>query len=418
MAEFHIRPAQAKDLQQVARLDRIAFVPQMADSDLQTAWYPDGLLELPGREVFVATQDSEILAGVYIRVQLPLFWEGQEIPAVGLSTVAVAPEYRGQGVARTMLQTELSALRSQHVPLVMLYPFQQGFYRQLGWAWVGRIHQYNVAASHLPLYPDRQHLQALDPQQAHKWLPDAYQRSAKRHNGWLNRRAWQWDKRLKLAPGQEIFGFIQENTCLGYLIISFQTLADSVQPPLGIHVDEWVALNGDAYRGLLGFLGSLRDQVATVTWNTYPEDPFPHLLREQRRGPGSLGHRNFFGLTHRFGEIGAGQMWRLVDIAAAFRLRAVRPGPPFMLTFEVNDPILGTQTITANFAAERMHPVSQPTPIILKTSVEHLTEMFCGLRRATELAWTKEVELEGDRSILQKLDQAWDATPPFCWDFF
>ncbi len=417
MAELTIKPATQEDLPHIARLERLAFVPLMSDSELQEAWYPNGL-DLPDREALVATPASGTIAGAYFRARLPLFWEGQEIPAVGISTVAVAPDRRGQGVAQSMMKSELAVLKSQQVPLVMLYPFQQGFYRKLGWAWVGRLHQYTVNAHHLPICPERQQVQALNPEQARQWLPEVYLRSAKRHNGWLNRRDWQWDNRLKPATGQVIFGYMQGDTCLGYVILHYVNLEVHVQPPLGIQVDEWVALNGDAYRGLLGFLGSLRDQVATVTWNTYPEDPFPHLLTEQRRGPGGQGIRNFFGLTHRFGEIGSGMMWRLVDLTAAFRLRPVRSGSPFMLTFEVSDPVLGNQTITANFAAERMRPVSQPTPIVLRTSVEHLTEMFCGLRRAAELVWTREIEFHGDRSILQKLDSAWESTPPFCWDMF
>lgn len=111
-------------------------------------------------------------------------------------------------------------------------------------------------------------------------------------------------------------------------------------------------------------------------------------------------------------------MWRLIDVATAFRLRPVRPGDSFLLTFEITDPVLGDQTLTANFATGRMHPVSQRSPGVLKTSIAHLTEMYCGLRRASELVWTKEVEWTGDPSLLTKLDTAWEATPPFCWDAF
>lgn len=417
MTNVSIRPAQPDDIPPIVHLSRLAFAPLMSDSELQKGWYPQGL-NLPGRQVFVATQPSQAIAGVYSRGTMPVFWEGQELPAVGISTVAVSPDHRGQGVAHQMLASELNQLRSQQIPLAMLYPFQHGFYRKLGWAWVGRVHQYTLSPHYLPLYPERQQIQAFDVVQSHQWLPDVYLRSAQRHNGWLKRQDWQWENRLKPTAGREIFGYMQGDKCLGYVILSYQHLSNHPQPPLGIVVEEWVALNGDAYRGLLGFLASLREQVATVTWNTYPEDPFPHLVQEQRGGPRDVSSRNFFGFTHRFGEIGAGLMWRLVDLATAFRLRPVNPGSPFMLTFEVQDPILGLQVITANFAAERMHPVTQATPIVLKTSVDHLTELFCGLRRATELVWTKEIEFDGDRSILQKLDAAWTSTPPFCWESF
>ncbi|MBC6435735.1 hypothetical protein FM036_41245 [Nostoc sp. HG1] len=51
-------------------------------------------------------------------------------------------------------------------------------------------------------------------------------------------------------------------------------------------------------------------------------------------------------------------------------------------------------------------------------SIEHLTQLFCGMRSASELHWLGEIEVEGDSSLVAKLDTAWQATPPFCWDFF
>jgi predicted acetyltransferase len=413
-----LRSAQADDLEQIVNLDRLAFAPLRPNSEIQQDWYPQGL-SLKGRQPFLAVDDlTGSSVGTYTRLDLQIFLEGQEFPARGLAGVAVAPERRGQRIAQWMLEQELIELKSQQIPLSMLYPFQHGFYRRMGWAWVGRVHQYTIATEHLPVYPERRNVVAFDPTQHTQLLQEAYQRSAQRHNGWLKRQAWHWQSRLKLRSGCEIFCYIEAGKLLGYLMLEYRHL-EAIQPAsLAIAVEEWVALNSDAYRGMIGFLATLRDQVPTLIWNTYPEDPFPHLLQEQRRDPSLRQFSYFFGLTHRFGEIGGGFMWRLVDLATAFRLRPIRQGPPFALTFEVIDPVLGNQTITANFTAGRMHPVTQPVPMILKTSIEHLTELFCGLRRATELVWTREIEFEGERTLLHQLDAAWEATPPFCWESF
>ncbi len=75
---------------------------------------------------------------------------------------------------------------------------------------------------------------------------------------------------------------------------------------MAVVVREWVAQTAEAYRGIVGFLASLRDQVSTVIWNTDSEDPLPHLLKEQQQDPALAGSSFDFGLTHRFGEIGAG----------------------------------------------------------------------------------------------------------------
>jgi predicted acetyltransferase len=414
-----LRPAKNEDLETIVRLDRFAFAPWQSYAEIQQTWYSQGLM-LPGRQPFLAVEDiTDQAVGTYTRLNLSVFLEGQEFSTAGLAGVAVAPERRGQRIAGWMVAQELQALKAQQTPLAMLYPFQHGFYRKLGWAWVGRVHQYRIATHHLPTHAERFKVVAYHPIQHAQSLPETYQRSALRHNGWLKRQDWQWETVLKSQPGREIFCYVEADKVLGYLILQYRREPEPFPDSLAIVVQEWVALNGDAYRGLLGFLSTLRDQVPTTIWNTYPDDPFPHLLHEQHRDLSlRQGSSSLLRLTHRFGEIGAGFMWRLVDLSAAFRLRPVRSTAPFMLTFEVSDPILGQQTITANFAAGRMHPVKQSEPIVLKTSIDHLTEMFCGLRRATELVWTREIEFEGDRSFLQKLDAAWEATPPFCWDSF
>jgi predicted acetyltransferase len=415
---FSLKPAQADDLDLIVNLDRLSFAPQQLNTDIQKQWYPQGL-NPPGRQQFLAIDSVTMMGvGTYTRLELPLFLEGQEFPATGVAGVAVAPERRGQGVARFLMEQEVVMLRSQQVPLVALYPFQHGFYRQLGWAWVERVHQYKVATVHLPTYPERFKMIPYQADIHQTAVQEAYLRSAQRHNGWLKRQAWQWESRFTPQSGREVFCYVDTGKVLGYVIVQYTQKNLPPQTTLGIEVQEWVALNGDAYRGIVGLLATLRDQVSVTIWNTYPEDPFPHLLKEQSAIPGLHTSSSLWGIVHRFGEIGGGIMWRLVDLETAFRLRPVRQGASFLLTFEIKDPVLGDQVMTANFAAGRMHPVTQSGPAILRTSIEHLTELFCGLRRAAELVWTREAEFEGDRTILQKLDAAWEATPPFCWEWF
>jgi predicted acetyltransferase len=141
-------------------------------------------------------------------------------------------------------------------------------------------------------------------------------------------------------------------------------------------------------------------------------------LREQRRDPALAAIPSEFGWTHHLGTINAGFMWRLVDLEAAFRLRPIAVQSPFKLTFQLTDPILGDRSITADFADGKMHPTDQSASTVIKTSIEHLTELFAGFRRSSALLWTGELEVEGDHTLLANLDSAWASTPPFCWDLF
>ncbi|MGA7933835.1 MAG: GNAT family N-acetyltransferase [Kovacikia sp.] len=417
MPEIIVRPVQAEDLVQVVNLDRLSFAPLSSNAEIKTDWYSNGL-DLPGRKLYLAVEPATDMGiGSYAQLDLGIWLEAQEFPGVGIAAVAVAPHRRGQGVARLMLEHALEMGRSQQIPLMMLYPFQHGFYRKLGWAWVGCTHQYRISARHLPVYPERSNLIPYAPDLHQQALPAAYDKAAQHQNGWLQRRDWQWQNYLKFSKGREIYCYSESDTLLGYVIVQFVYL-DRDQNLLAVVVREWVALSISAYRGIVGFLASLRDQISTVIWNTYSTDPFPHLLREQRQDPSLVSPGFSFGLTHRFGEIGGGFMWRLVDLEAAFRLRRIQPGSPFALTFQVSDPVFGDRSLGVDFGDGQMHLSHHPAATMVKISVEHLTTLFCGIRRATELAWTGEIEVEGDRTLLPSLDAAWKANPPFCWDFF
>lgn len=417
LSSITLRLAEAGDLRQIVNLDRLAFAPLRSNDDIEQEWYGQGL-DLPNRSLFVAIQNATGLAvSSYAQLHLNLCFEGKIFPAMGLSAVAVAPHMRGQKLARLMVEHALADGQAQQLPLMMLYPFQHGFYRKLGWAWVGRSHQYRVAARHLPRYAERSHLVPYDPFQHEPMLQAIYQREALRHNGWLKRWDWQWQSRMKPVTGREVYCYTEAGEPRGYVVVQFARL-EPPQDVLAAIVQEWVAPTPAVYRGILGFLASLRDQVSTIVWNTHTDDPFSHLLQEQRRDPMLAGIPSEFGWTHYLGAINAGFMWRLVDVEAAFRLRPIAAQLPFTLTFQITDPMLGDRTITADFADGMMHPTAQPASTTIKTSIDHLTELFCGFRRSRDLLWTGELEIEGDQSVLDSLDRAWANTPPFCWDFF
>lgn len=419
MTEIRMRSVQEGDLERVVNLSRLAFAPLASSAEIERKWY-GGKLDAPGRDIFLAVNPAGREAGGYAQLDLGMWLAGQQFPVMGIAGVGVAPEFRGQGVARLMLDHALETARSQQVPIVMLYPFQHGFYRKLGWGWVGQPHQYRVAARDLPIYAERSGVAPYEPSQQPA-LQLAYQQAALQHNGWLDRRDWQWEAWLKPVNGREIYTYAAAGAIEGYVVFQFTRL-EAAQNRLAIVVQEWVALTPSAYRGILGFLAGLRDQVAIVIWNTYPSDPFPHLLKEQRHDPGLTVGGSEFGLTHRFGELGGGFMWRLVDLKRALELRSIPVANPFTLTFQVSDPILGLQVLTAEFAAGKICCDDRPTRAIVSLSVEHLTVLFAGVRRSVDLLWTGEIEWQGEaiqaEALLTQLDAAWQMPPPFCWDFF
>lgn len=412
-----LRPAQDSDLLQIVNLDRLAFSPLQSNEAIQQQWY-NGTVNLPGRKLFLAVEDETGMGvGTYAQLALTTFLEGQEFSLMGIAAVAVAPHRRGQRVARVMLEHALKEAKEQQAPIMALYPFQHGFYRRLGWAWVEQVHQYRVSTRQLPLFEERSRIFPCNFDQQIPALKEVYLQAALQHNGWLKRQDWQWQSWLKPVAGREIYIYQEFGQLLGYVVLRYAVL-DPPKQVQAMIVQEWVALTAAAYRGILGFLASLRDQISTIVWTTFPADPFPHLLNEQQRNSDLLNFPFEFGLVHRFGETGGGFMWRLTDIAAALRLRFIQPGTPFAVTFQISDPIFGEQLIGVEFRDTRMQPLQELPRTILKLSVEQLTQLFCGVRRSRDLQWAGELEVEGDATLLAHLDRAWQSEAPFCWDFF
>lgn len=415
LSGFKFRLATEADRPEFINLARLAFAPTTSQAEFEQE-VKDQPLNQPQRKGWVVEDAAtNRVVARYRHLELSLFFEGALLPMAGVGGVAVAMEHRGQGIAQWMLEQALQDFREQQLPISMLYPFQHGFYRSLGWAWVGKPYQYRVATRSLPAYPERSHITRYEEWQEAP-LKALYEQAAQQHNGWLQRTFW-WEKLLQPKGGREIFSYIEAGKLLGYVALEFKQL-EPTQPHLAVVVQEWVAMTAAAYRGIVGFLASLRDQVSTVVWNTSSEDPFPYLLKEQRQDPSLVAPAFEFGLTHRLGAIGGGFMWRLVDIKQAIALRPIRETPPFALSFQVLDPILGKEHFTIEFRDRQMALTQERAKSVLHTSVDHLTELFCGLRRSRDLLWTGELEVEGDDSLLFHLDAAWQAAAPFCWDFF
>lgn len=409
------RPTQESDRLQFINLARLAFTPQTSLVDAEQAVLEQPL-NPPGRQGWVVEDAEGQLVARYRYLDLNVFFENVCFPLAGVGGVAVAMEQRGKGVARWMLEQALTEFRDRQLPLSMLYPFQHGFYRHLGWAWVGQPHQFRVATHYLPSYPERANISAYHLSQASQ-LQAVYQQVASERNGWLQRDAWQWEEFFRVRGGRELYTYVEAGELLGYIVLEFKQ-PEWLSAQWAVVVQEWVAQTPSAYRGLLGFVASLRDQVAVVVWNTASNDPFPHLLREQRAYPGIANTESEFGLTHRFGEVGGGFMWRLVDWQRALTLRPIQPGAAFALGFQVRDPVFGEETASFVFADGQMQVAQTPATTSLRLTIEQLTQLFCGVRSPLDLHWTGELEVEGDTSLVHNLALAWQARPPFCWDFF
>ena len=78
------------------------------------------------------------------------WWRGRPVPMAGVSSVKVAPEYRGRGIGRLLMTALLGEIAARGYPLSALFPATMPLYRSLGWELAGgqghRGHPGQVAA--------------------------------------------------------------------------------------------------------------------------------------------------------------------------------------------------------------------------------------------------------------------------------
>src|SRR5580704_1416756 len=65
------------------------------------------------------------------------WWRGRPVPMAGVSSVKVAPEYRGRGIGRLLMTALLDEIAARGYPLSALFPATVPLYRSLGWELAG-----------------------------------------------------------------------------------------------------------------------------------------------------------------------------------------------------------------------------------------------------------------------------------------
>jgi predicted acetyltransferase len=65
------------------------------------------------------------------------WWRGRPVPMAGVSSVTVAPEYRGLGIGRLLMTALLDEIAARGYPLSALFPATMPLYRSLGWELTG-----------------------------------------------------------------------------------------------------------------------------------------------------------------------------------------------------------------------------------------------------------------------------------------
>ncbi len=291
--------------------------------EIHTASYPDDRAAPARRLNFVqsalgkledlrvAERDGRIV-GHGFGFDLEAWFGGAAVRTLGIASVAVAPEARGSGVARALVEALEAEARARGAALSLLHAFRHGFYARLGYAEVATNKRLYCDPRAIPsAWVKRARAAGLREATADDTAPirELYEAAAKRATGWLKRPEAFWTRMLV----SERLGFVVLEGA-GYA--SYEISQREPHDKTRLYVRDLVAADEEARRVLWGFFGMQADQVAEIEVEIADDDPIAFALADVDRA--RFGDER---VEHELGSVVAGPMIRLLDAKAALAAR-------------------------------------------------------------------------------------------------
>lgn len=411
-----LRNAEVDDLDRLVELHQWCYPLSKLDAEGRRDVYmnnPRADLE----DVLVVT-DSDLVVASMTAYRFTQYQEGAELPVVGVANVAVAPDYRREGIAGFLMKESLVIFEEQGVTACLLHPFSHCFYRNLGWGYSGEIRQYHIKTDQLSDYDEALDDAELDAElfsgEDLSNLMDFYEAQARQSNGLLSRNERYWGERLVAPPRQVVLARFSGDL-IGYLIYSLHEVQSDNDLLQNMEIHEWTAPTLDARDALLGFLARQSDQIESIRFTLQPDEPL-HLWVDD---PRSQSRRCIHRLYSETATVALGLMHRLVNLKSAFENGRRFNGVKGELTIEMEDDVLGDRRLAVTFTgkgATANEAKSKPGRL-LRGPVDVLSQIYCGYTSPQQAFELDQLEYEG-ADTLAFCEQAFRQPPPRCFDLF
>ncbi len=334
-ADVDVRPMRKDEADTLARTGFQSFRALDETAWRQRVFALENNPLLAADDTLVARIDGQI-AGHASGYRFKMSLGGVDVPVRGIAAVAVLPAFRRRGVAEALMVGLHRQMRRRGEPLSMLYAFRNSFYRKMGYGTVEWVDDLRIAPEQLAASPLRRNVRALDRAKDATLLPELYERWRQgrvgpfvRHAGWWERRVWE-----RTSDGA-VYVDPKTKRPRGYLL--YEVPAEPPYPRQQLYVRELVALDPEAFRGIIGYLEALADQFRWMLL-PMPRGEGVSLLREL----GVLGHADPIRLLETTGHVASGALLRLVDVPAALALHPApaRNGVRGRVGIDLADPIV------------------------------------------------------------------------------
>lgn len=327
---------------------------------------------------------------------------GQLIGMGGIGGVMTALDRHGRGCASRLLVEGLKLMRRRGQAISILYPFSHVYYGRLGYALAAeRLFYPELTQRDLPRYEEFRLVDRFLPGEAVAPLVGPHNRIMRKYNLCCERTPDRWQKFIAQQAERKAFIYLIRD---GGRITGWFT-AGNVEGERG-HESQTLSValaDRRALRAMLGMLARLPSNVRKIQLRMPPDFDLWDELAEPPAG-------------RRQPSLQA----RVVDVAAALRGRGYARGSAGRLIFRIIDPQARWNHGTWSarwFGGELASLEKSSARPQLVADIAHFTQVFCGYRRARDLADLGKARVNSP-ACLDLLDELFHDRPTYTQDWF
>ncbi|MBU7018933.1 MAG: GNAT family N-acetyltransferase [Theionarchaea archaeon] len=261
------------------------------------------------RHLYGLYREGNLLGGMILfDFQLRLF--SVKTLAGGVGLVAVDLLHKREKVCKDMITFFVNHYKEKGACMTLLYPFRPDFYKEMGFGFGTKMHQYRLTPQQLPK-GEKSTIQFIDSNEKQAII-DCYNRYAEKTHGMIEDDGNQLGRFLD-NPDFRVICYKKGDKILGYLVFTFKKGGEESFIINDIHVEEFVYETREALTGLLTFLHSQKDQIRYIIIDT--QDEYFHSLLPDPRNDSDLLIPSVYHVCH---TSGVGLMYRVMDVEKFF----------------------------------------------------------------------------------------------------
>jgi predicted acetyltransferase len=316
---------------------------------------------------------------------------GSDVPAASIAHIAIAPDARGRGLAKPIVEALCEEARSQGALMVSLFGSARPVYRKCGFELAGSEIVYEAATTALPAKTDVDFF-PLQPEEER--IRRAYAEKVKSEAGLLRRSEAHWSEMLK-APTDGLAAYAAGSAHLHAYIVLDAADTDVLQ------IRDWHAENGAMATALLAFVGRFRSVYPKVRWHGGPHDDLVAAMPDKG-----------WHLAHQ-------EEWmaRILDPERALERRGYGIESA-ALGIRITDPSTEPRELRLEIAfgkARVTHGITNELPIVSVDGPSFAT-LFTGFRSASKLA--RQGTLFGEADAVQLCNLVFAGPLPWVAEHF